>query len=1042
MTTPPTPPETDAPTGTAAGLAAGGMANARAPSLGAILLDRRQREPGRPLLVLATGLTPSPRVSAALHSLLEALLVGAESPLVLTVLSNAAAEFNPWSGLAPTRHAPPDAPSAVPADIPSDLPADMLSPALTEGLAALLGPGEVHEWPAWPGHAALLSAAAVDLLARADTTAANAPDRLRAAGGRILVADSLFLHDPRRGLFDRAALEPHEQRSPPPWGGLTERLDDWLRNAALDDPALTADLERFAAAPAAGAPTLHVTHSWGGGVARWVESFIDADADGTHFQLCAEGPESGKGCGQRLSLYFGNRLATPVARWWLQPPIRSSTERHPAYRAILDGLLARYGIGRIVVSSLVGHSLDALATGRPTLQVLHDYFPRWPLLGIHPLPYLRADGAVDLERATGEHPLLPEFRDHDAAGWLALGERWRETVQARGVRLVAPSHSVVDLLRRLDPAWADSAVEVIPHGLPPLPGTAEVLPRARADGRLRIVVPGRIQEGKGQQLLLAALPELTRHARVCLLGAGKAGEVFFGQPGVDVVIQYRRDELRSLLATIGPHVAALLSIVPETFSFTLSEMQQLGIPVIATRVGSLAERIVDDETGWLIEPDARALVDRVRELAADPARIERVRRRLGQLEPQEARHMVQRYAALLAPRDGRRDIARPAAPAAAQLSALAFQNRELGALNRQLAARAAALQDEVDERTEWAEERERARQAEEDLRVRWVVELERQLDERFAELQAARDAFDHEKAQHAETRESVRNLESMLQRLQAEHAWVLASRSWRATRPFRVAGRVWSNLGRAGAWNPARWPLLLSQASRTLRTRGLRGALLRAQREQQHFTPRALDPHSVEAIGDPGAPERLPRAEQPDVSIVIPVHNKWVYTAACLRSLAETAGRASFEVIVVDDQSSDETPANLARIEGLLCLRNEQNLGFVGSCNRGAEAARGRYVLMLNNDTQVLDGWLDALLGTFERHPQTGLAGARLVYPDGSLQEAGGIVFSDGSGWNYGRGDIAERPEYQYSRAVDYCSGSTRTSRPAARTRKARSVSS
>jgi glycosyltransferase involved in cell wall biosynthesis len=569
-----------------------------AASLGTILLDRRQREPARPVLLPDQHLAVSPQVSAALHALLEALQSGgfdstgtdsaAAGPVVLTVLSNAVPELNPWSGLAPAA-ATPDA-------------------ALAEGLVTLLGPGELHEWTTWPTHAALLSPGAVEVLARADTTAGNAPARLRAAGGRILVADSIFLHDPHRGLFDRAALEPHEQRRPPAWGGLTERLDDWLRNAALDDPALAADLERFAPAPSvrAGAPTLHVTHSWGGGVARWVESFIESDAEGTHFQLCAEGPESGKGCGQRLSLYFGNRVATPVARWWLQPPIQSSIGHHPAYRAILAGLLLRYGIGRIVVSSLVGHSLDALATARPTLQVLHDYFPSWPLLGVHPRPYLRPDGTVDLERAIGEHPLLPEFRDHGAAGWQALGERWRETVQARGVRMVAPSRSVVDLLRQLDPAWSGTPVEVIPHGLPPLPGTAEVLPRARADRRLRIVIPGRIQEGKGQQLLLEALPELRRHARVFLLGSGKAGEAFFGMPEVDVVIQYRRDELRDLLATIGPHVAALLSIVPETFSFTLSEMQQLGIPVIATRVGSLAERIVDGETGWLIEPDARA----------------------------------------------------------------------------------------------------------------------------------------------------------------------------------------------------------------------------------------------------------------------------------------------------------------------------------------------------------------------------------------------------------------------------------------------------
>jgi len=95
----------------------------------------------------------------------------------------------------------------------------------------------------------------------------------------------------------------------------------------------------------------------------------------------------------------------------------------------------------------------------------------------------------------------------------------------------------------------------------------------------------------------------------------------------------------------------------------------------------------------------------------------------------------------------------------------------------------------------------------------------------------------------------------------------------------------------------------------------------------------------------------------------------------------------------------------------------------VGSCNRGADAATGEYLVLLNNDTQVLDGWLDAMLETFERFPDTGLAGARLVYPDGRLQEAGGIVFRDGSGWNYGRNDRAERPEYAYTREVDYCSG-------------------
>lgn len=997
-------------------------ARALSAALGTILLDWRAGHPGSPLLLHDKGLAVPPAVATALQGLLEELGPHCAGPLALTVLSNADPDFNPCAGLA--ADGTPDMPGIETGAAPGAGP-DIGS--LIGGLVRLLGPGELHEWPDWPAHAVLLSAAAVEALARPDTTAGNAPARLRAAGGRLLLADTVFLHDARRALFHREALDPHEERQPPPWGGLVERLDDWLRDLDLDAAEAGADLEidlaRLGAATAA--PTLHITHSWGGGVARWVESFIEADRDGAHFQLRAEGPQSGKGCGQRLALYFGNRLQTPVARWWLQPPIQSAVAHHAAYREILDRLLCRYGIGRILVSSLVGHSLDALATDRPTLQVLHDYFPRWPLLGVHPLAYLRPANraAVDLERAMGEHPLLPEFRDHDAAGWLALGERWRETVQARQVRLVAPSRSVVELLRGLDPAWSATAVEVIPHGLPPLPGTAGVRPRERADGRLRIVVPGRIQEGKGQRLLLDALPELTRYARICLMGAGKAGEAFFGRKDVDVILQYRREELRGLLAALGPHVAALLSIVPETFSFTLTEMQQLGIPVVATRVGSLAERIEDGVNGWLIEPDPRALVERVRELAADPGRIAAVRERVLQLATPGPEQMAQRYAALLPPAAGRRDAPHQPGPAATQLAALAFQAREGAAETRRLARQASLLQQEVDRRTEWAEERERARQQEEELRVRWVTELERQLNERFTELQAARDAFAHEQAEHAQTREAVRSLEHMLQELQAEHAFVLASRSWRYTRAFRVGARMVSNLRRAGTLNPAHWPLLLSQASRTVRTRGWRGALLRAQLEQARGGPQSPDHRAVEAVGDPGAPERLPRAAQPDVSIVIPVFNKWVYTAACLRSLAEAACRARFEVIVVDDCSSDETPERLAGIEGLVLLRNEENLGFVGSCNRGAEQAAGRYLLMLNNDTQVLDGWLDALLETYQRHPRTGLAGARLVYPDGSLQEAGGIVFNDGSGWNYGRGDSAERPEYRYSRVVDYCSG-------------------
>jgi len=977
-------------------------------ALGKILLDWRKQQPGQPILLFEKGLQITAAFDSALFGLLEQLEAGADGPLVLTALSNAAPELDPFAGLE-------NGAAAAQLGLPADL-------------VAMLGPGRVHDWVRWPDHLALLSASAVEVLARPDTTSRNALTRLQHAGGRLLLSDSLYVHDPRRDLTGRIALQPHEERRPPAWGALVERLGRWLRlQVPLDDPGLAGQLQHAAAADTA---TLHVTHSWGGGVARWTESFIDADHSGVNFQLRAEGPESGAGCGQRLSLYLGNRLETPIGSWWLQPPILSSAEHHPVYRSILQEVLARYGIGRVIVSSLVGHSLDALATGLPTLQVLHDFYPRWPLLGVNPTPYLEDGKAVSLQRPLQEHPLQAELVDRDAASWELLGERWREAAVAWGVRMVAPSRSVVELLRRLDPAWREVDIEILPHGLPPLPGNAEIVPRDRPDSRLRLVIPGRIQEGKGQRLLLQALPELVRYARVCLLGAGPSGEVFFGHPDVDVIIHYRREELRDLMRSIGPHVAGLLSIVPETFSYTLSEMQQLRVPVVATRVGSLAERIRDGETGWLIEPEPQALVDRVRELAANPDQIEGVREHLRSFDLPDATRMVQRYDTLCRPRPAARALARFAEVGVLQAESMAFQNQQLAADNRSLAQRAETLQDEVEKRTAWAEEREQARQQEEERRIRWVADLEQQLELRFAEVQAARDAFETEAAEHQRSREELKALADAHEtlhiehgRLQSEHDWALSTRSWRYTRPFRVAGRVFTNLGRAGAWNPLRWPLLLSQASRTLRTRGLRGALLRAQRQQQSFLPEPLATGTIETVGDPDTPARMPRAEQPEVSIVIPVYNKWPYTAACLRSLAETRCGAGFEVIVVDDQSTDETPQRLAGIEGLVALHNEQNLGFVGSCNRGAEQARGRYIVMLNNDTQVLDGWLDALLDTFERFPDTGLAGARLVYPDGTLQEAGGIIFRDGSGWNYGKGDNADRPEYQFSREVDYCSG-------------------
>jgi GT2 family glycosyltransferase/glycosyltransferase involved in cell wall biosynthesis len=160
-----------------------------------------------------------------------------------------------------------------------------------------------------------------------------------------------------------------------------------------------------------------------------------------------------------------------------------------------------------------------------------------------------------------------------------------------------------------------------------------------------------------------------------------------------------------------------------------------------------------------------------------------------------------------------------------------------------------------------------------------------------------------------------------------------------------------------------------------------------------------------------------------DVSIIIPVFNQLPYTLNCIKSILDLPTTNRYEIVVVDDCSNDETRYVLSELKAIRYLRRQVNGGFIQCCNLGASQAQGRYLLFLNNDTVVLPGWLDELVATFFNFEDVGLVGAKLLYPDGTLQEAGCIVWRDGSAWNFGRCDTPLKPEYNYAREVDYCSG-------------------
>ena len=208
----------------------------------------------------------------------------------------------------------------------------------------------------------------------------------------------------------------------------------------------------------------------------------------------------------------------------------------------------------------------------------------------------------------------------------------------------------------------------------------------------------------------------------------------------------------------------------------------------------------------------------------------------------------------------------------------------------------------------------------------------------------------------------------------------------------------------------------------SLHTRGVRASLARVRAQFARGAAPATPPWLPPADTVPAFAAYDPPAE-PRASIVIPVFDQLHHTRRCLQALAAQAHDASFEVIVVDDGSSDGTDAYCAGIAGLRYHRRAANGGFIAACNDGAALARGEYLVFLNNDTVPQPGWLDALLRTFASEPQAGLVGAQLVFPNGTLQESGGVVFADGSAWNYGRNESPDDPRFAYLRDADYASG-------------------
>lgn len=164
----------------------------------------------------------------------------------------------------------------------------------------------------------------------------------------------------------------------------------------------------------------------------------------------------------------------------------------------------------------------------------------------------------------------------------------------------------------------------------------------------------------------------------------------------------------------------------------------------------------------------------------------------------------------------------------------------------------------------------------------------------------------------------------------------------------------------------------------------------------------------------------FPHYNTPLVSIIIPFYNQNEYTCKCLRSISQNLPQCPFEVVLVNDNSTD--PRAFMEIENIRVINNTENLGFLKSVNRAIKTCNTKYIYLLNNDTEVFSGFLDELLFVFKNFENVGAVGSMLLNSDGSLQEAGG-VFLSGQKLSIIDGKKPYFPELNYIYKVDYCSG-------------------
>lgn len=347
---------------------------------------------------------------------------------------------------------------------------------------------------------------------------------------------------------------------------------------------------------------LHVLHSWGGGIDFFARDLQAGDRQRKHVFLKSHSRDNLPPFGKELCLYQSLEEG-PLATWHLSEPVMDTELHSIEVTRILNSIIEKWTVGAVVVSSLIGHSLDVLRTGLPTALAVHDVYPFWPLLhdanaDDHSIGHLR--------QVLTESRTMNVFASHDAEYWLAIRDELVSLITQKHIVCISPSSFAIDRICRIDPRMAAAHWSVVPHGIGLAVGSEETF-STESSGNLKVLVPGHINGGKGELLLKELVPKLPDGIELVLLGSAHLSKEFVSEK-VSTIDHYPRDKLGDFIRNIRPDIAMLPSTVPETYGYVLSEMLQSGIPVICSNIGAYAERAKYLPGITLVEPDTESFL--------------------------------------------------------------------------------------------------------------------------------------------------------------------------------------------------------------------------------------------------------------------------------------------------------------------------------------------------------------------------------------------------------------------------------------------------